>query len=104
MSKIVSENIACALSGTRCFSPWVMPAFAALGLMVVPTSSGYAQAPPLGVAASYAVIAGTTVTNTGPSVLNGDLAISPGAALVGSPPGTVTGFTQLANPAAVAAQ
>jgi hypothetical protein len=34
------------------------------------------------VAASYGVIAGSTVTNTRPSVINGDLAISPGAALV----------------------
>ena len=81
-----------------------MPAVVALGLMVVPTSSAYAQAPPLGVAASYGVIAGSTVTNTGPSVINGDLAISPGLALVGFPPGTVTGFTQLGNAAAGLAQ
>ena len=42
-----------------------------------------AQAAPvdLATAGPFVVLGGTTVTNTGPSVLNGDLGVSPGTAL-----------------------
>jgi hypothetical protein len=47
----------------------------------------------LGTATPYAVLAGTTVTNTGPSVISGDLGVSPGAAVTGFPPGQVNAGT-----------
>jgi hypothetical protein len=62
-------------------------------------------APSLGTAQSYAVLGGSTVTNTGPSVIGGDLGVSPGAAVTGFPPGLVSGGTiHAADAAALSAQ
>jgi hypothetical protein len=59
----------------------------------------------LGNATPFAVLAGTTVTNTGPSVISGDLGVSPGTAVIGFPPGEVINGTQHdADAVALAAQ
>jgi hypothetical protein len=42
-------------------------------------------------AAGFAVLAGSTVTNTGPTAVTGDLGVSAGTAITGFPPGTVVG-------------
>lgn len=62
------------------------------------------DAPDLGVAAPFLILGASTVTNTGPSVVNGDLGLSPGVALVGFPPGIVTGETHVTDAEAAAAQ
>jgi len=47
----------------------------------------------LGTAQSFAVLAGSTVTNTGATVVRGNLGVDPGLAITGFPPGLVTGGT-----------
>jgi hypothetical protein len=69
---------------------------------------GAASAPTavdLGSAAPYAVLAGTTVTNTGLTTISGDLGVSPGTAITGFPAGVViNGTTDSADASAAQAQ
>src|SRR3984957_9158081 len=60
----------------------------------VPVAAQAAPPVNLATAGSFVVLGGSTVTNTGPSVLNGDLGVAPGTALVGfSLPAVVNGAT-----------
>jgi hypothetical protein len=60
--------------------------------------------PTLGTAESFAVLAGSTATNTGLTVVTGDLGVWPGTTITGFPPGIVIGTTYAGNAVAQQAQ
>lgn len=77
--------------------------FTALLCAAAPASAQ--TAPSLGSARSFSVLGGSTVTNTGASVITGDLGVSPGSAVTGFPPGlVVAGTIHAADAVALAAQ
>jgi hypothetical protein len=79
-------------------------AFLTFAALAAPAAEGAATTPPLNSAASFAAVAATTITNTGPTVINGNLGVDPGTAVVGFPPGTVNGTIYTGGgPAATAA-
>jgi hypothetical protein len=81
-------------SGYAWLAAGPVAAAGAIAVLIASQPAGAATAPVgLGTAGSFAVLAGTTVTNTGPSVISGDLGVSPGTAVTGFPPGIVTSGT-----------
>jgi hypothetical protein len=59
---------------------------------------------PLGSACSFGILAGSTVTNAGPSDVTGDIGVWPGTAITGFPPGTLTGTLDAGDAVAQTAQ
>jgi hypothetical protein len=68
-----------------------------VGAPGAPNASAATAPVSLGTAANFAVLAGSTVTNTGATVITGDLGLSPGTAVTGFPPGQVNGTVHAAD-------
>ena len=79
-------------------------ALASLLMLVFAGTAAAATAPRLGTNSSFAILGGSAVTNTGPSVINGNLGVNPTPAISGFPPGIVNGVIHSANAAALQAQ
>ena len=60
--------------------------------------------PTLATSATYAILGASTITNTGSSVITGDLGLYPGTSVTGFPPGTIVGAENINNAAAHQAQ
>ncbi|MDZ4169740.1 MAG: ice-binding family protein, partial [Coriobacteriia bacterium] len=95
-----------AISWGLVFALLVLP----FGLQhATPVTALAADAPlNLGAASSFAVLAGSTITNTGPTTISGlaggDIGVSPGTAITGFPPGVISGVMHSADAAASQAQ
>jgi hypothetical protein len=79
--------------------PTIITAAGLAALLILP-SAGSAQT--LGSAASFAVLAGSTITNVGATTIVGDVGVSPGTAITGLPSGQPTGGVIHAGDAAAA--
>lgn len=78
-----------------------------LGAMLAagPAASAAGPGVGLGTAASFGVLAGTAVTNVGATTIDGNVGVSPGAAVTGFPPGgTANGTVHSADAVASQAQ
>lgn len=80
-----------------------------IAVVLLVISSVVASAAPtnvdLATATPFAVLAGSTITNTGPSTIAGSIGLSPGSAVTGFPPGIVTaGTTHAADAVALQAK
>lgn len=55
-------------------------------------------------ASTYGIFSAVGITNTGASVVNGDIGMTPGTSYVGFPPGTLNGTLHINDPAATQAK
>ena len=84
----------------------VSVSLAALVVLIWPATASAAlpnHLPPLGTAGNYAVLGGTTITNTGPTWITGQVGLKPGTAVTGFPPGQ-SGHQDINNGAALTAK
>ena len=102
---------------TRKYSPRRRPrqvvaltfASSVLGVAVLlavggPVASAATASVNLNSAQTFAVLASSTITNTGSSVISGDIGLSPGTSITGFPPGTDSGTMHTTDAAAAQAQ
>ncbi|MEX0746799.1 MAG: ice-binding family protein, partial [Rhodothermales bacterium] len=88
---------------TRCTRFLGVSLFVGLTALMMPADA-FSQSPApveLGAAGQFAILGGSTVTNTGNSIITGDLGLDPGTAVTGFPPGIVIGSIRIGDTEAV---
>jgi autotransporter-associated beta strand protein len=74
-------------------------ALIAFGLLATSWSAAAAEVIALGAAENVAILGSSTVTNAGPTIVTGNVALSsPGVSITGFPPGTIVGGSQYIGP------
>jgi hypothetical protein len=77
----------------------------AMTALAIPANAlAIGTAPSLGTADPFGVLASSTVTNTGPSTVGGNLGLYPGTSITGFPPGNVLGTTHQTDAVAQGAE
>jgi hypothetical protein len=95
------------MTTTRFHGPRLLLSISAAALICLLAAQTVAATGPtvgLGTAAPFAVLAGSKVASTGATVINGNLGISPAAAVTGFPPGIVHGTIHKADAVALQAK
>lgn len=99
MSEIRNSTFAVRTQGAcRSYGRFLRASAGALSTLLLIVTPA-AAAVSLGTAASFGVLGGSAVTNTGTTIVNGDLGVSPGSSVTGFPPGVVVGGTIHSNDA-----
>ena len=97
-----SSSVARRHPGWKILGAGAISAVMALGFVSTPAYG--VTTIDLGSATPNAIVAGSTITNTGSSVVTGDVGLFPGTSITGFPPGTVTGTSDAADGVSHAAQ
>jgi type VI secretion system secreted protein VgrG len=100
MGQILDERIV----STMKYKFLILFLAAALTALLYPPLASAIPGPILNSAQSFAVLAGSAVSNTGATKITGDLGVSPGTAITGFPPGSVDGTIYSAGAVALGAQ
>jgi hypothetical protein len=68
------------------------------------TAAAASSGPALGSASTFGIMATSAITNTGGTIINGDVSLAPGSSITGFPPGIINGNLQVDNGAAAQAR
>lgn len=103
MNGAINLLAACAGGAQRCEHIISVRDNSVLGDLVPVPESGSLISELMGAYTGFSGLAASTLTNTGSSVVTGDIGVSPGTSVTGFPPGTKTGVIRLNDSIAQAA-